>query len=137
MQKRRKKDTIFGIIKLSAWLWVCRVLCFIQVYRYHDWQSVVPLVWCLHTFMWSNKPLVSTGQPTGESASAAVKVDPYPLTSSDVDPKWIRITYTFYLPVMYLCYLWYFVVNIFGLIDYAGWSQERTTSMYIYGFYRF
>jgi len=64
-------------------------------------------------------------------------VDPYPRTSSDVDPKWIRITYAFYLPVMYLCYVWYFIVNIFGLIDYAGWSQERTESMYIYGFYRF
>jgi len=64
-------------------------------------------------------------------------VDPYPLTSSDVDPKWIRITYAYYLPVMYLCYVWYFIVNIFGLIDYTGRSQEWTESMYIYGFYRF
>ena len=34
---------------------------------------------------------------------------------------------------MYACYVWYSVVNIFGLIDYA----DRNETFYEYGFYRF
>lgn len=34
---------------------------------------------------------------------------------------------------MYACYVWYSVVNIFGLIDYT----DRKTTFYEYGFYKF
>lgn len=47
------------------------------------------------------------------------------------------ITIYVYLPLMYLCYVYYFVVNIFGLVDYNSWSQEYTNEMYLYGFYNF
>lgn len=37
---------------------------------------------------------------------------------------------------MYLCYLWYFTVNIFGLVNYDQ-SESKTNKMYLYGFYKF
>jgi hypothetical protein len=31
----------------------------------------------------------------------------------------VHVTTWVHLPLMYLCYLWYFTINIFGLVDYA------------------
>jgi hypothetical protein len=41
------------------------------------------------------------------------------------------------LPLLYACYLWYFVVNIFDLVQYSDWDDTKTQRNYLYGFYKF
>jgi hypothetical protein len=80
--------------------------------------------------MWTNRPLTSEAHPT---PSTDKDPDPHPPVSSVVDPFWIKITCYVYLPLMYLCYLWYFVINIFGLIDYSDLGVDGKT--YELGFF--
>lgn len=40
-----------------------------------------------------------------------------------------------YLPLFYVCYLWFFIVNIFGLVDYPLFTADPR--MLTYGFYYF
>ena len=85
--------------------------------------------------MWKNKPLEPLTPEEQLKYDQKEKDDPnpHPHTSSVVDPFYIKLTTHIYLPLMYVCYVWYSVVNIFGLIDYA----DKKTTFYEYGFYRF
>ena len=109
--KKKKKELtlkmIWEQIYIPLMLWLCRIFCFIQAYRYHDYQSLVPLAWLIHSSLFQNR-------------------------SNFV--WWILWVY---LPLLYVCYLWYFIVNIFDLVQYTTWSEDHTLSMYIYGFYKF
>jgi hypothetical protein len=97
-------------------------------------QSVIPLVWLLHSFMWTNRPL-EPEETRPLSKDKDKDPDPHPLVSSVVDPYYIKITCYVYLPLMYLCYLWYFIINIFGLINYGEFDVNGKS--YELGFYEF
>lgn len=109
-------------------LWVCRILCFITVFMYHDWQSVILLIWLLHSTIFTTKS------------------------------TFVKITALIYFPLMILIFLFMFTVNIYGLIDYSLWASTtylifypnpkipnlpskivipKTVNMYRYGFYQF
>lgn len=77
---------IWDQVYIPLMLWVCRVFCFIQVYRYHDYQSLVPLIWLIHSALFKKRKTFVW---------------------------WIHWAY---LPLFYACYLWYFIVNIFDLV---------------------
>lgn len=51
-----KEETFFQSLKIwwktskaSMIIWLCRMITFIWVYCYHDWQSVILLIWILHS----------------------------------------------------------------------------------------
>lgn len=94
-------------------------------------------MWLLHSFMWTNSPLKTDPleKPSSTGDDKREDTDPHPAVSSVVDPFYIMITCYVYLPLMYLCYLWYFVINIFGLINYDNFGNDGKT--YQLGFYQF
>ena len=73
-------------------IWICRILAFIWVYCYHDWQSVVLLTWICHSTVYSKTSLFK---------------------------KWMLFVY---VPLVTAIFLWYYVINIFGLIR---WTQDE------------
>ena len=98
---------VIGALKIPLVLWLCRITCFIYVYMYHDWQSVVILVWIIH--------------------STFFKVRNY----------FVEWTLRVYLPFMILNFLFMYTINLFGLINYFEWANEahKIVNMYRYGFY--
>lgn len=49
----------------------------------------------------------------------------------------VRITTYFFYPLMLLVYIFYFGVNMLGVVPYADWSDVKTIKMYNYGFFYF
>jgi len=96
-QEAKEQKVTFGdliySVKVPLILWLCRILCFIMVYMYHDWQSVVLLIWLFHSTVFRDRAL------------------------------FVRLTVTIYFPLMILIFLFMFTVNIYGLIDYQKWAQ--------------
>jgi|LauGreDrversion4_2_1035121.scaffolds.fasta_scaffold79993_1 hypothetical protein len=74
--------------RLPLLLWLCRALCFVLAYRYHDWQSLAPLVWLLHSACFQDRA------------------------------KFVRITLYAYLPLTNINYLWYYIINVYGVVEY-------------------
>lgn len=37
---------------------------------------------------------------------------------------------------MLAVYMWYYVINIFGMLDWSTWSSNKTKTNYNYGFYQ-
>jgi hypothetical protein len=70
---------------------------------YHDYQSLVFLVWLLGSSVYTNTKI------------------------------FVKITYFVLFPLMMLTYVFYFVVNIFGLFNYSAWTNQP--KYYTYGFY--
>ena len=68
---------------------MCRTLAFFWIYCYHDWQSVILLIWILHSTLYNDSALFK---------------------------KWMIY---FYTPLVTVIFLWYYVTNIFGLIEYT------------------
>lgn len=73
-------------IKAGIVIWICRILSFIWVYMYHDWQSVLILIWIVHSTLFRD--------------SANFK-------------KWMIYLY---MPLVTCIFLWYYVINIYGLL---------------------
>lgn len=103
--KKLSFKQIWNMTKLPLLLWLCRLICFFQTYRYLCWQSLVPLVWTLHSFLFQDRQ------------------------------RFVQITMQVYLPLFYICYLWFFIINIFGLVNYSTFASN--SRMLIYGFYYF
>ena len=78
---------IWDASKSSLLLWICRLLGFIWMYMYHDWQSLPILVWLLHSTLYQD--------------SVALK----------------KCMAYFYLPLFTLIFLWYYVININGIMS--------------------
>jgi hypothetical protein len=75
---------------------------------YHDYQSLVFLTWVLATL---------------------VHID----TS-----RFSKITQYVWLPLMCLCYMNYYVISMFGVINFEGIARSHNKLMwYNYGFYPF
>lgn len=91
-----KEETFFQSLKLwwktskaSTIIWLCRIIAFVWVYCYHDWQSVILLIWILHSTMFE-------------------------------DSVTFKKCMTFlYMPLVTLIFLWYYCINIFGLIEWT------------------
>ena len=79
------------MVKLPMLLWVCRLLNLVVVYRYHDWQSIVPLIWVLHSTLFRSRQ------------------------------RFVRMTLNGYIPLMIAGNLWYYLININGLINFANY----------------
>lgn len=73
----------------------------------HDYQSLVFLTWILLSLAQSNNRL------------------------------FVKLTTYLWLPMMILCYVWYYVTNIFGLINYDGDSENEMHKNENNGFYQF
>ena len=89
---------------------MCRLICFLWVYIYHDIQSVILLVWIAHSTLFK---------------------DPINFR------KWIIF---FYLPIVISVFLWYYVINIFGLLprfDNPDKKDQEFIENYTYGFFQF
>jgi len=69
-------------------LFLARAFCFFWAYFYHDWQSVVPLFWLCHSFVFADSLLFK------------------------------KFMLYLYLPAFTLVFLWYYIINIFGLISW-------------------
>lgn len=76
-------------------IWICRIFAFTQAYCYHDWQSVVLLFWIIHSTLYK--------------ATSTFK-------------KWMLY---FYMPLFTSIFLWYYVTNIFGLIHWKHYEDDR------------
>jgi hypothetical protein len=94
------------MVKIPLVLWLCRISCFVVAYQFHDYQSLVPLVWCMHSTLFRHRP------------------------------RFVFMTVYIYLPIMYLTYLYYFVINVYGMLD---WSTDKDTTVknYRYGLFNF
>jgi len=77
------------------------------VYWLHDYQSLIPLLWLLGTTVYTNSRV------------------------------FVRLTTWFFLPLMLLTYVFYFAVNVLGLVPYSSWSSPEVINMYKYGFMEF
>ena len=89
-------------------IWMCRTLCFVQVYCYHDIQSVFLLIWIVHSTLFRDPNLFR---------------------------KWIIFCY---LPLVISIFLWYYVINIFGLLamfDNPDFTDQKFIDNYTYGFF--
>ena len=87
---------------------MCRTLCFLQVYCYHDIQSVFLLIWIVHSTLFRDPNLFR---------------------------KWIIFCY---LPLVISIFLWYYVINIFGLLamfDNPDFTDQKFIDRYTYGFF--
>ena len=85
---------------------MCRLLSFVWAYCYHDWQSVILLIWIVHSTMFKSTKRFK-----------------------------IAMLF-FYLPVITIIFFWYYVTNIWGLLRWADQDQQRITTLYKYGFYK-
>jgi hypothetical protein len=92
------------IFRLPSLLNACRVLNLVVAYRYHDWLSLVPLLWVLHSAMMFKREI------------------------------FVTVSLYFYLPLMACCYVFYYLINIDGLILYKNLEYPQ---FYNYGFYFF
>jgi hypothetical protein len=58
-KKKKKKELtwqmIWDQIYIPLMLWLCRIFCFIQAYRYHDYQSLVPLAFIIHSSLFQSR----------------------------------------------------------------------------------
>ena len=92
--------------KTSLIIWMCRAISFVWVYCYHDWQSVILLIWILHSTLYR-------------------------------DSQFFQKCMIFcYLPLVTTIFLWYYTINIFGLIAWTSDPTQRA-HMYTYGFFEF
>ena len=64
-------------------------MCFTWCYMYHDWQSLLVLIWLLHSTLFRSTTL------------------------------FVKVTAYFYLPMFMLIVLQYYVANIYGMVDWA------------------
>jgi hypothetical protein len=95
------------MIKIDLLLWLSRIVCFVLAYQFHSYQSLVPLIWIIHSTIYTSQPL------------------------------FVNFTIYMYLPLMYLCYLFYFITNVYGVVHYNEWSTDKQKEYYLYGFYDF
>ena len=70
-------------------LWLCRILAFTQIFCYHDYQSLVFMVWLLHSTVY--------------------------LKSSRFSVFMMLV----YLPLFITTFLWYYSINIYGIINWT------------------
>ena len=83
---------------------MCRLVGFIWAYMYHDWQSVFLLTWILHSTLYRDTR------------------------------NFKRFMIFFYMPIFIAIFLWYYVINIYGLLLF--WSDEaKSLHMLTYGFF--
>jgi hypothetical protein len=75
-------------LKSPLTLWIARISCFIWAYMYHDYQSLIILIWLFHSTLYVKSTI------------------------------FVKCTAYFYLPIFNLLVLWYFTINVFGLIVY-------------------
>ena len=95
------------VSKSQLVLWICRVLSFFWIFVYHDYQSVVVLIWFLHSTLYDN---------------------------SRIFKKFM--TY-FYLPLFTMIFIFYYTINIYGFIIWPAKDDPNRISHYKYGFYKF
>jgi hypothetical protein len=93
-------------MQISTIRWICRLFSFVWVYLYHDWQSVIMLVWLLHSTCYLR------------------------------NANFRRCILYFYLPYYLLAFLWYYTINIEGLILWNNIDPALITNYYNYGFFR-
>ena len=113
--KKNNKEQKKGEYLLQLWskiqepiiMWLARIVCFIQVYLLHDYQALVFLVWLLWTTIYENQR------------------------------RFVAITACFFLPLMMVTYLFYYGVNLMGLVQYQTQSPDQLINWYRYGFYPF
>ena len=102
-----KLRTWWNSIKEGSVIWICRLVAFFWVYCYHDIQSVIILLWLLHSSLFKY---------------------------SSTFKKWMLY---FYMPCFIVLFLWYYVINIFGLLKF--WPDpddvDHKALMYTYGFF--
>ena len=87
-------------------LWACRILAFLQVYGYHDWQSLPYLLWIFHSTLYKKSIVFSI------------------------------FMMCFYLPCFTSTYIWYYVININGIIRWDSYDY-KTNFYYNLGLYEF
>lgn len=89
--------------------WICRVLAFVWVYLYHDWESTIILLWLLHSTVYRN------------------------------NATFRKFILYFYLPYYILVFLWYYTINIEGLINWTDPAViiANPVEWYTYGFFQF
>lgn len=82
---------------------------FVWAYAYHDFQSWFILLWLMHSTLFKSTR------------------------------RFIRVTFTYYLPVFILVFLFYYVINIPQVVQFAALltSPEETDRWRSYGFYDF
>lgn len=80
--------TWWNSIKDASLIWICRTIAFAWVYCYHDIQSVVILVWLLHSTIYKDQTTFK---------------------------KWMIYVY---MPLITAIFLWYYTINIFGLLSF-------------------
>jgi cytochrome c-type biogenesis protein CcmE len=85
--------------------WISRILAFLWAYMYHDWQSLVILAFLLHSTFY---------------------------LQASTFRKWIVY---FYMPSFVLIFLWYYIINIQGLIQWDSVEQTKKVNLFDYGFY--
>ena len=61
---------------------------------YHDYQSLVFLIWLLLSTVYTNTSI------------------------------FVRLTYYLLFPLMILIYLFYYTINIYGFINYSSWVNQ-------------
>ena len=88
-------------------LWVCRIFAIVQVYGYHDWQSLIYLLWLLHSTFYRKSRRFSL------------------------------FMMCFYLPCFTTIFLWYYTININGVIPWGTSGHYKTNYYYNLGFYEF
>jgi hypothetical protein len=71
-----------------VWLWVCRVVAWIWCYAYHDFESLFILFWLMHSTVVSDTKLFA------------------------------KVTIYFYLPCFTSIFLFYYLINIPGLVNF-------------------
>lgn len=87
-------------------IWVCRVFAFFQVYGFHDWQSLIFLLWIVHSTLYQKSSRFSL------------------------------CMICFYLPFFTITFLWYYTINIHGVIDWES-EESKLNQSYDKGFYEF
>ena len=93
--------------RLAIMLWLCRILAFIQVYGYHDWQSVPFLIWIFHSTLYRKSSRLSVAMMV------------------------------FYLPCFTAIFLWYYTINIYGVVSWDDQEIQNTNYRYNMGYYQF
>ena len=89
-------------------IWMCRLICFLWVYIYHDIQSVFLLIWIVHSTIFKDALYFR---------------------------KWIIFCY---LPLVISIFFWYYIINIFGLLprfDNPDKTNYDYIDDYTFGFY--
>ena len=105
-QKGLSLADYWAMFKLPCLLWLCRIFCLLQTFRYHSWQSLVALLWVLHSALFQDRA------------------------------RFCKVTLYVYLPLLCVVYLWYFVTNVYGVIDYTQWEDDGNFPRYwLFGFY--